>query len=259
VTTVSNSTVLDAFTRLFEIRPAVDADLRCEAFRLRHSVYCEDLGYEPVRADGLETDEFDAHAVHVLIRHRASLAYVGCVRLVRLPPGGDTARLPFEHLCHGLAPGAVPDTAERRARIAEVSRLAIARTFRRRRGEAQQPAPVSEGDFSGTPSFRFPHILVGLYLGVIAAAALHDIQRLFVLTEPRLGDHLHRLGLRVVRIGNPVEHRGLRVPSMIDVRPVADNLQPMVLPLYEHVLDSLRNAYAATGGPARALSRAPQD
>jgi N-acyl amino acid synthase of PEP-CTERM/exosortase system len=259
VATVSNSSVLDAFIRYFEIQPALDAELRDAAFRLRHSVYCEDLGYEPLRADGLETDEHDEHAIHLLVRHRPTLRYAGCVRLVRMPPGDVNARLPFERLCHGLAPGAVPDSAERRVRIAEVSRLAIERGFRRRRGEAQHPAPISEGDFSGAPAFRFPHILVSLYLGVIAAAALHDIQRLFVLTEPRLGDHLHRLGLRVVRIGNPVEHRGLRVPSMIDVQPVADNLQPMVRPLYEHVLNSLRSAYAADSGAVRVAARVRQD
>jgi N-acyl amino acid synthase of PEP-CTERM/exosortase system len=248
----SDTTLREMFRRWFEILPACNAGLRDEAFRVRHSVYCEDLGFEPARADGLEQDEFDAQSIHLLIRHIPSASHVGCVRLVGLPPGKELQRLPFERVCHGLAPGAVPDAPERRARVAEVSRLAVVRTFRRRRGEAAQPAPVSDHDFSGGPTLRFPHVLVGLYLGVVAAATLHDIQRLFVLTEPRLSEHLHRLGLRVIRIGPPVEHRGVRVPSMIDVAPVAQGLHSMVRPLYEHILDSLRSGYlAAEAFPCR--------
>jgi N-acyl amino acid synthase of PEP-CTERM/exosortase system len=237
----------DAFTRWFEIVPATDASLRDAAFRVRHSVYCEDLGFEPARADGREHDEHDEHALHLLVRHRASGEWAGCVRLVRIAAGRAHLRLPFERVCHGLAPGAVPDAPERRARIAEVSRLAIARGFRRRRGEARQAAPVSAADFSGAPVLRFPYVLVGLYLGVVAAAVLHDVQRLFVLTEPRLAEHLHRLGLRVIRIGPPVEHRGLRTPSMLDVAPVQHGLHPMVRPLFQHVLETLRAAYLAAG------------
>jgi N-acyl amino acid synthase of PEP-CTERM/exosortase system len=250
MTALPDTTLRENFRRWFEILPATSARLRDEAFRLRHGVYCEDLGFEPRRADGLERDEHDPHAIHLLIRHGPSAAFVGCVRLICLPPGREMQRLPFERLCSGLAPGAVPDTPERRARIAEVSRLAVVRAFRRRRGEHAHPAPVSDADFSGAPTLRFPYVLVGLYLGVVAAAMLHGIQRLFVLTEPRLGEHLHRLGLRVIRIGPPVEHRGPRVPSMIDVAPVAEGLHPMGRPLYDHVYESLRGAYLAGGDPA---------
>jgi hypothetical protein len=56
----------------------------------------------------------------------------------------------------------------------------------------------------------------------------------------------------VIRIGPPVEHRGVRVPSMIDVAPVAQGLHSMVRPLYEHILDSLRTGYlAAEAFPCR--------
>jgi N-acyl amino acid synthase of PEP-CTERM/exosortase system len=250
MTGILETALRHAFERWFEIVPATDAGLRDAAFRLRHSVYCEDLGFEPARADGREQDEHDENALHLLVRHLPSGEWAGCVRLVRIGPGHPGARLPFERVCHGLAPGAVPDAPERRARIAEVSRLAIARRFRRRRGEAHQAAPVSAADFSGAPVLRFPYVLVGLYLGVVAAAVLHDVQRMFVLTEPRLAEHLHRLGLRVIRIGPSVEHRGLRAPSMLDVAPVEQALHPMARPLYQHVLARLRSGYLGAGAAA---------
>ena len=42
------------FSRYFRIQPAFSEELRRNVFRIRHAVYCEELGYEPVREDGLE-------------------------------------------------------------------------------------------------------------------------------------------------------------------------------------------------------------
>jgi N-acyl amino acid synthase of PEP-CTERM/exosortase system len=240
----ADTTLRDAFRAWFEVTPGHSPELRDAAYRIRHSVYCEDLGYEPCRADGRETDQHDADSLHLLVRHRVSDTFVGCVRLIRASRRNAAQPLPFERICEGLS--AVPQAPERRVHIAEVSRLAIVRTFRRRRGEATRPAPVSDHDFSGGPMVRFPHILVGLYLAVVAAATLHDIHTLFVLTEPRLAEHLHKLGLRILQIGPPVEHRGKRLPSLIDVNPVADGLGGAMRPLYEHVLESLRLGYMHT-------------
>ena len=40
------------FRKYFEALPALDDELRAAAFRIRHSVYCEELGYEPVGTEG---------------------------------------------------------------------------------------------------------------------------------------------------------------------------------------------------------------
>lgn len=45
------------------------------------------------------------------------------------------------------------------------------------------------------------HIPVGLYLGTIEMAALHGIDTLFVLTEPRLAGHFSKLGVKTRQIG----------------------------------------------------------
>ena len=243
----ADTSLLDAFRTWFEVVPACTPALRDAAFRVRHSVYCEDLGYEARRADGRETDEYDEQSLHVLVHHRPTNQFVGCVRLIRVSQSDAAQRLPFERVSQGLAPGVVPSAPERRVRIAEVSRLAIVRAFRRRRGEAARPAPLSSADYSGGPIVRFPHILTGLYLGVVATATLHGVSTLFVLTEPRLADHLHKLGLRILQIGPPVEHRGMRIPSLINVDPLARELGPVMRPLYEHVLESIKRGYRQRG------------
>ena len=44
------------FRRYFRIESAADENSLREVFRLRHEVYCEDLGFEATREEGIETD-----------------------------------------------------------------------------------------------------------------------------------------------------------------------------------------------------------
>lgn len=238
------TSLLDAFREWFEIVPATTPELKQCAFRIRHSVYCEDLGFEPSRPDGLETDQHDGNALHVLMRHRPTDSFIACVRLVRVSVQQPGELLPFEQLCTNVNVGIVPTEPVQRLHIAEVSRLAVVRGFRRRKGEPEQEAPSTDSDYAGAPRQRFPHLLVGLYLGVIGTAALHEIERLFVLTEPRLAGHLRNLGLQVHQIGPPVEHRGVRIPSMIHTASVAHGLRPMIRPFYDHIRHALELAYS---------------
>ncbi|MCC7547484.1 MAG: PEP-CTERM/exosortase system-associated acyltransferase [Burkholderiales bacterium] len=234
--------------------PATTTSLKEEAYRIRHGVYCEDLAFEPPRPDGMETDEYDGSALHVLMRHRPTDAFIACVRLVCVPRERPLEGLPFERICRHVNPGIVPVDPIRRLRIAEVSRLAVVREFRRRKGEMLQDSPGSESDLAGGPRQRFPHLLVGLYLGVIAAATLNEIERLFVLTEPRLAGHLNKLGVGIHQIGAPVEHRGVRVPSMIHVSSIHTGPRPTILPFYEHILESMRRGYAQQAGSHGAMA-----
>jgi len=40
------------FKKYFDIAPAVADELQDEAYGVRHKVYCEELGFEPVRGRG---------------------------------------------------------------------------------------------------------------------------------------------------------------------------------------------------------------
>jgi N-acyl amino acid synthase of PEP-CTERM/exosortase system len=130
---VAGTTLRDAFRAWFEVMPAHSPELRDAAYRIRHSVYCEDLGYEPCRADGRETDQYDADSLHLLVRHRASDTFVGCVRLIRAPRLNAAQPLPFERVCQGLSAVARPERRRRSRRC----RADIVRAFRRRRGDAR--------------------------------------------------------------------------------------------------------------------------
>jgi N-acyl amino acid synthase of PEP-CTERM/exosortase system len=233
------------FRKYFQAIPALDEDLRRSAYRIRHAVYCEELGYEPIRADGLETDEFDAHSVHCLLRTLAG-DFVGCVRLVLTDAGDRMAPLPFERLCASSLDRTVVDPARLdRSKIAEVSRLAVIARYRRRRGEQKVPLAINESDF-GTPERpRFPYLALGLYLGMLAQARHHGVETLFMLTDRRLAKQLSRLGASMRTIGEPIAHRGVRYPSMMSVQEVIEGLSFFIRPLFTVIAAEIEAGYRA--------------
>lgn len=235
------------FQELFELTPALDAASIETVYRIRHEVYCRDLGWEPVREDGMETDEYDRHSIHCLLRRRGTGEPVGCTRLVLTRPGDPDYPLPFEQSCREVIrrdqvdPSLLP-----RDGIGEVSRLAVIGSFRQRKGETSQPVSVTEDDFQsrgGLP--RFPFIPVSLYLGAAAIARRLGIENVFVLTEPRLASHFARIGFDIRPIGGAIEHRGARVPSVLSSSKVVAGLRPMIQPLYTVIEAAVGHAFEA--------------
>jgi N-acyl amino acid synthase of PEP-CTERM/exosortase system len=240
----------EGFRSRFEVIPAVSDALVEQVYRVRHRVYCEELGFEAVRADAQERDDYDNQAVHLLLRKAGEGAPVGCARLVRPNPTDLKAPLPFEKFCAASLDRSMVDPATLpRATVAEVSRLAVMSEFRRRKGEARQPAPLSEGDFGTEQNPRFPYILVSLYLGIVAIASIHGIESLFMLTEPRLAAHFAKLGVTVRQIGSPIEHRGLRIPSMMSVSGIVSGLNEYSRPLYLELMEEVARTLRARGAP----------
>jgi N-acyl amino acid synthase of PEP-CTERM/exosortase system len=236
------------FSRYFRIQPALSEELRRNVYRIRHAVYCEELGYEPIREDGLESDAFDECSIHCLLQAVNSGEYIGCVRVVLTDPNDREHPLPFETLCREKVDRSVVDLSTLdRTRIAEVSRLAVIARYRRRRGERTVAVGIDDSDF-GTPDRpRFPYIAAGLYLGMIAQARRHGIDTLFMLTERRLAKQLTRLGVGLRTIGQPIEHRGLRYPSMMSVQEVIDGLSFFVRPLFAVIAGEVNEAYQRSG------------
>ena len=74
------------FRKYFRVVPALSEDQRLTVFRIRHSVYCEELGYEPSNPDRLETDAYDHRSVHCFLQSVRTGQFVGCVRLILSDP-----------------------------------------------------------------------------------------------------------------------------------------------------------------------------
>jgi N-acyl amino acid synthase of PEP-CTERM/exosortase system len=235
----------ESFNEYFAISPALDAASREDVYRIRHEVYCRDLGWEAVREDGMETDGFDAQSVHLLLTHKASGMLVGCTRLVLTDPADRAKLLPFEKSCAAVLdrsrfdPSAVP-----RDSLGEISRLAVMRDFRQRKGENQSALAMSSEDFEPRgPQSRFPFIPMGLYMGVAAVADRLNIEYNFLLTEPRLAQHFARIGLFIEPAGGEIEHRGVRSPWLLRRSQVIPNLRPLVRSMYDVIQLSVNAAF----------------
>lgn len=227
----------------FQIVPAVTEDLKLENYHLRHEVYCNELGFEPGMAGKIELDEHDPHSLHCLVRAVATSRYIGCARLILTNPSDRGAPLPFEKLCSESLDRSIVDPAKLdRTKIAEISRLAIIDQYRRRRGERERPFTLVNDNKAEdhcapntTCRTRLPHLALGLYLGLVSLAKEHGIEKLFLLTETCLSKSIAHLGVEVIRIGEPIEHNGERVPSLLDVEHILTVMPPMMRPFYEMI------------------------
>jgi len=236
------------FEQYFRVVPALTRELNEAAFRVRHSVYCEELQWEPMRDNGMESDPFDSNARQCLLQNIHNGEYVGCIRIVRPHPEMAEGLLPFQMTCSNTLYADVPDPIlSRRDAIGEISRLAVLGSYRRRPEERGKAVSIREADFGSKERPRFPYIPVGLYCGMLQMARRNGLERLYILTEPSLAQHFRHLGGRLVQVGGAVEHKGQRVPYEVPVDATIAKLSRFVRPLFEHIADEVDAAYRNPG------------
>ncbi len=236
----------DFFDR-FSLELATSDALRTESYRLRHRIYVQELQYERAEdfPDGVESDSYDRRSLAVLLRHRASRRFIGCVRLIVADPKDASRPFPFELAATDRVARRSPTFRETpRERIGEVSRLAVVREFRRRKVD-QDPALYSLQDFAfDSPDPRRQNNIPPA-LGLIFSAAWLGIEigldAVFVIMELRLARLLRSLGLVFTQVAEPIEYRGLRAPFEIRRDALLGDLSP---PL-RGVLDLVRERMLA--------------
>ncbi|MFZ3236332.1 MAG: PEP-CTERM/exosortase system-associated acyltransferase [Stellaceae bacterium] len=207
-----------SYDQHFDVLRADTPDRLDAAYRLRYQVYCVENRFEDRERcpDGREVDDDDDRSVHTLLVHRRSGAAIGAARLI-LPRPQSGRPLPIERLAH---PGARALLQRlRHHRTAEVSRFAVSKEFRRRRGEDQHadvgfscPAAAD-----GAERRLLPHITFGLVRGILGLCLEYEIRFLAAVMEPALLRLLSRLGLDFEAVGPLVEHHGLRQPCLADI------------------------------------------
>jgi len=242
----------DRFNRYFKIAPALCEEVRNEVFHIRHDVYAREFGFEPLRADQRESDRYDRHSLHCIVKTAdESNALVGCARIVMPDPTAPDAPLPFEIACRDTLDRSIIDPAKLpRHRIAEVSRLAVMSGFRRRKDEKlSADVSLNEQDFGGAETPRFPNIPLSLYSAAVLMAERQDIEYLFVLTEPRLSKHFAKFGVNIMPVGAPIDFHGIRVPSVMRVAEIYPGLRALFRPIWHAIERQLDDAYSAALPP----------
>jgi hypothetical protein len=240
----------DNFSQVFELIPALDDVSLDQVYRIRHDVYCRDLGWEPVREDGRESDEYDRHSFHCLLRRRDNGVAVGCTRLILARPEDPAFPLPFEISCRDVLDKSIADPAKvPRHTIGEVRALPSPARSGSARGEACAAVSMTEADFEGrSAQARFRSFPV---LGPLPSRGAW-----------------HRACLRADRAaaGQPLRtHHDIRAVGAIDHRgtcavaaqfeQVVAGLRPIIRPLYEVIAQSVASAFQAQPDAAARITR----
>lgn len=183
---------LSGFRSRYVVQMADSAELIREAYCLRHQVYCLERGYEP-GTGGMETDAFDAHACHAVVRERNNGQVVGTVRLIR-PVEGSRHSLPTQQLCApGLLDGLPLDTT------AEVSRFAVSK------------------DRRGSDAMADSLLRLSLVQGAVRMSRDHGVTHWCAVMERGLLRLLRTSAIHFAPVGPCVEHHGLRQPAVADL------------------------------------------
>ena len=204
------------YDKYFSVVPADTPQLRDAAHALRYQVYCVENHFEnPADQRGeRERDRFDDHAEHAVLIYKPTGDVVGCVRLILPLPDRGVSALPIRSL---LAPEdrARLDRADP-AKIAEISRYAVSKAFRRREGDGLYP-DVEMMELAASDVRRLvPHISLGLFRGVAQVAGTCGVDTACAAMSPALLRLLERFGLKFEPLGPPIEYHGLRQPCMAD-------------------------------------------
>jgi N-acyl amino acid synthase of PEP-CTERM/exosortase system len=212
------------FDKYFTVKQAISQQDKEDVYRMRHRVYCEEFQFETKEqdTDGMETDEYDEHAVHNLIIHRETNQPAASVRLI---PAMET-QLPFEkHGSNHLNCDQISELSPQRDRMCELSRLTVDANFRRRLKESESPSGLSndEGFFSEERRL-FPLIGVATYFSAIILGNLTQQSNIFAMMDPYLPRLLKYNGIHSERVGEDINYHGLRTPCYINGSAVYENI-----------------------------------
>ncbi len=200
-------------------------EVRRASYALRYQVYCLETGFEDKARfpDGLEYDEFDERSTHALVFYRGVKEPAATVRLILPDPEEPSRPFPIEQHCldsmraGGFNPGVLP-----RQRLAEISRFAVSKRFKRRLGEkgtlAGNMGCGADALSSDMPSRRLlPHLTLGLFRAIVTMSASEGMTHWYAVMEPALLRLLTRFGIHFRPVGRLVDYHGKRQPCMGEV------------------------------------------
>lgn len=235
------------FHSYFELIPANTMELLDEVFALRYQVYCIEHPFEDAAAHlaGMEQDTHDARAVHTLIRHRRTGYCAAAVRLILPDSRNPEALFPLERACAGVLnkEAKLWIATLDRLKIAEISRFAVSKAFRRRLGEATTVTGVAPRtvyvDTLGADDHRraFPHITLGLFAAIVRMSVIQRSTHWFAVMDPVLLRLLQRFGIHFPAIGPLVNHHGLRRPTLATAATVVEGILKKRPDVWEIVTD----------------------
>jgi len=200
----------------------IDSDPRLmdESHQLRYQVYCVERRFlnPDDYPDRRERDEFDRHSLHLGVLSPDGSALLASARLVKvnmigLPLFRHCSIYPREH-----------DLFQDSTRVAEISRLCVSRSLRKRHIGAASVA-------------------ISLYRAIYQASKRNGFTHWLVATEPSLQRLLSSLKVPFREIGPRTDYYGPVAPYVIDLSKWDQTILSRSLPALHSFLDGLEPEY----------------
>lgn len=179
---------IEAVRQEVSVELADTPELIREAHCLRYQVYCLERGYQ-LDGDGLEIDEYDVRARHVVLCHQRTGEVLGAARLVLPSAASPDHSFPVQHVCQVPLGEHMPIGS-----TAEVSRFALPK---QREGVSRASATVMR---------------LALVQGLVRLSHQLALTHWCAVMEPALLRLLQMTGIYFEPLGAPVEYHGIRQP-----------------------------------------------
>lgn len=246
---IERQTFYNAFRRTFDIIEADTEALRHGAFRLRYKVFIAENRLDLDHHNGLEFDEYDSAARHFLLIHRQTGGVAGTVRVVLPDPDRPLSSFPLQKLCDHpfLHNGALA------LQLCEISRLCMAREFRRRPCDGSYLPAYYEQEESVRPGAlrrRIPYAPLGLFHAAFGAALESGALNCIAIADPLQFRSLKKLGMDYRVLGPRLAGFGRQQPLVLNIKTVLDGMAEKNRACWEVISDRGRLA-----GRANELAR----
>lgn len=220
------------FNSVFNVELAMSQETLNEVFEIRYQVYCIDRPFEDPNnfANKREQDAYDPRSAHALIRHRMTGDSAAAVRLVMAGDDPQRCDFPMEAPCLPLMDQRAQEAfaRARRDQVAEISRMAVSRAFRRRLNEDESAAGVSDfaSDSDAADGKRaMPYISLGLFAGILQMSVRHRVTHWMAVMEPAQLRLLKRFGVEFDHVGPVMEYHGRRRPAFTEAASLIDGIR----------------------------------
>lgn len=212
--------------------------LLAASYALRYQVYCRERGFLAPEdyPDGLETDEYDGHSIHVgVVNARGELA--ATARMVPLTWAG----LPcFDHCTFH---GGVNVLRNLDRKVVEISRLAVSRSYNRRDGDGHFSLAGASDRPEGRERRGGSALLMTLYKALYQVSKRRAITDWMAAAEKSLHRMNMRNGFPFRQIGPETDYYGPVAPYLLDIQDLDEAVLSGRFPLFATFVEGLEPAF----------------
>ena len=231
-------------------------DLLQETFRLRYAIYCHEAEFldDTEYPDEIESDIYDAHSIHFAALNKANQV-VGTLRLIFDSELG----FPLEIHCPNYDKSQIQFP---RAQLAEISRLAVSKDWRRRKNDGLYGMTSYHSDAGNEiPAHiqqqrKRPVIVFGLYKLLYLESKRRGITHWYAAMEQKLNITLRKFAFEFEPIGPEHDYYGPVIPFLGKISDLEKRIykkKPEVAHLMIHGLESRLMPKLAFAFPLRNL------